>query len=79
VASPYGLAAYVCSEDLERAWVFAEQVEVGAVGVNVNDTTDLQAPLGGGTAGLHGRSVAGGQAWSRFASAVHSGVQIESN
>lgn len=46
-ASPYGLAGYVYSEDLERAWSFAEKLEVGAVGVNVNDTTELQAPFGG--------------------------------
>ena len=46
-ASDYGLAAYVYGQDLERAWAFAERVEAGAVGVNVNDTTDLQAPFGG--------------------------------
>jgi succinate-semialdehyde dehydrogenase / glutarate-semialdehyde dehydrogenase len=46
-ASPYGLAAYVYCDDLERAWAFAERVEAGAVGVNVNDTTELQAPFGG--------------------------------
>jgi len=46
-AGPYGLAAYVYGEDLERAWAFAERVEAGAVGINVNDTTDLQAPFGG--------------------------------
>ncbi len=46
-ALPYGLAAYVFSGDLERAWSFAEQIESGAVGVNVNDTTELQAPFGG--------------------------------
>jgi acyl-CoA reductase-like NAD-dependent aldehyde dehydrogenase len=46
-ASPYGLAAYVYADDLERAWAFAERVEAGAVGVNVNDTTELQAPFGG--------------------------------
>ena len=46
-ASPYGLAAYVYGRDLERAWGFAEQVQAGAVGVNVNDTTELQAPFGG--------------------------------
>ena len=45
--SPYGLAAYVYSGDLERAWAFAERLEVGQVGVNVNDTTELQAPFGG--------------------------------
>ena len=46
-ASPYGLAAYVYSGDLERAWAFAERLEAGAVGINVNDTTELQAPFGG--------------------------------
>jgi acyl-CoA reductase-like NAD-dependent aldehyde dehydrogenase len=46
-ALPYGLAAYVYSGDLERAWSFAERLETGAVGVNVNDTSELQAPFGG--------------------------------
>jgi succinate-semialdehyde dehydrogenase/glutarate-semialdehyde dehydrogenase len=46
-ALPYGLSAYVYSRDLERAWVFAEKVESGAVAVNVNDTSELQAPFGG--------------------------------
>ena len=46
-ALPYGLAAYVYSGDLERAWAFAERLECGAVGVNVNDTSELQAPFGG--------------------------------
>jgi succinate-semialdehyde dehydrogenase / glutarate-semialdehyde dehydrogenase len=46
-ALPYGLAAYVYSRDLERAWLFAERLETGAVGVNINDTTELQAPFGG--------------------------------
>ena len=44
---PYGLAAYVYSNDLERAWAFADRVEAGAVGTNVNDVTELQAPFGG--------------------------------
>lgn len=46
-ALPYGLAAYVFSGDIERAWTFAERLETGAVGVNINDTTELQAPFGG--------------------------------
>ncbi len=46
-APPFGLSAYVYSGDLERAWAFAERLECGAVGVNVNDTTELQAPFGG--------------------------------
>jgi succinate-semialdehyde dehydrogenase/glutarate-semialdehyde dehydrogenase len=44
---PFGLAAYVFSGDLERGWSLAEKIEAGAVGVNVNDTSDLQAPFGG--------------------------------
>jgi acyl-CoA reductase-like NAD-dependent aldehyde dehydrogenase len=44
---PYGLAAYIYSDDLERAWAFAERIEAGAVGINVNDVTELQAPFGG--------------------------------
>jgi acyl-CoA reductase-like NAD-dependent aldehyde dehydrogenase len=44
---PYGLAAFVYSSDLERAWAFAERVEAGAIGINVNDVTELQAPFGG--------------------------------
>ena len=44
---PYGLAAYVFGPDLERAWDMAEQLDFGAIGVNINDTTELQAPFGG--------------------------------
>ncbi len=41
-ALPFGLSAYVYSRDLERAWSFAERLQSGAVGINVNDTTELQ-------------------------------------
>jgi acyl-CoA reductase-like NAD-dependent aldehyde dehydrogenase len=44
---PYGLAAYVYAGSLERAWRFADRLEFGMVGINVNDTTDLSAPFGG--------------------------------
>ena len=46
-ALPYGLAAYVYSGSLERGWRFADRLEFGMVGVNVNDTTELSAPFGG--------------------------------
>ena len=46
-ALPFGLAAYVFSGDLERGWSLAERIEAGAVGVNANDTSELQAPFGG--------------------------------
>ncbi len=41
-ALPFGLSAYVYLRDLERAWSFAERLQSGAVGINVNDTTELQ-------------------------------------
>ncbi len=44
---PYGLAAYIYSQDLAMAWALADQLEFGAVGINVNDTSELQAPFGG--------------------------------
>lgn len=46
-ALPYGLAAYVYSNDLDRPWAFADRVEAGAVGIDVNEVTKLQAPFGG--------------------------------
>lgn len=44
---PYGLAAYIYTADLERGWAIADRLEFGMVGVNVNDTSELQAPFGG--------------------------------
>ena len=46
-ALDYGLAAYIYGGDLEQLWSLAEALEFGAIGVNVNDTSDLQAPFGG--------------------------------
>ncbi len=43
----YGLAAYLYTEDLERGWRIAEELEFGMIGLNVNDTSELQAPFGG--------------------------------
>lgn len=43
----FGLAAYIYGRDLEQLWSLAETLEFGAVGVNVNDTSELQAPFGG--------------------------------
>lgn len=46
-ANNAGLAAYVYGGDLDYAWGVAERLEVGGVGVNINDVTELQAPFGG--------------------------------
>ena len=46
-ATPHGLAAYLYTGDLERGWALADRLETGAVGINVNDVSELQAPFGG--------------------------------
>jgi succinate-semialdehyde dehydrogenase/glutarate-semialdehyde dehydrogenase len=53
----YGLAAYIYGKDLDRLWTLAESLEFGAVGVNVNDTSELQAPFGGWKMSGQGREL----------------------
>lgn len=45
--TPYGLAAYVFSENLTRALDIAEKVEAGMVAVNKGALSDPAAPFGG--------------------------------
>lgn len=45
--SPYGLAAYVYTSDLDRAYYAAKHLRAGGVGINVNDITDIRGPFGG--------------------------------
>lgn len=62
-ATPYGLAAYLYTTDLERALSIAERIEVGMLGVNTGLVSDAAAPFGGvklsglgregGTEGVH--------------------------
>ena len=54
---PYGLAAYIYSRDLERAWALADRIEAGGIGINVNDVTELQAPFGGWKLSGRGRDL----------------------
>lgn len=46
-ASEYGLAAYLFTDDLTRARVFAERLEVGMVGINRGVLSNVAAPFGG--------------------------------
>jgi acyl-CoA reductase-like NAD-dependent aldehyde dehydrogenase len=43
----YGLAAYVYTSDLDRAFYAAKHLRAGGVGINVNDITDMRGPFGG--------------------------------
>lgn len=45
--TPYGLAAYVYTGDLDAAFYAARHLRAGGVGINVNDITDIRAPFGG--------------------------------
>jgi succinate-semialdehyde dehydrogenase / glutarate-semialdehyde dehydrogenase len=44
---PFGLAAYLYTNSLQRAWRVAEQLEYGIVGVNDPIPSTAQAPFGG--------------------------------
>jgi acyl-CoA reductase-like NAD-dependent aldehyde dehydrogenase len=76
-ALPYGLAAYVYCGDIERGWTFAERLETGAVGVNVNDTTELQAPFGGWKLSGLGREL-GPEGLMAFRESKHIKMRIRS-
>lgn len=45
--SDYGLAAYVYTRDMERAWKFSEELEYGMVAVNCVKMTGGPIPFGG--------------------------------
>ncbi|WP_289139531.1 NAD-dependent succinate-semialdehyde dehydrogenase [uncultured Brevibacillus sp.] len=46
-ATPYGLAAYVFTQSLTKAFYFSESLEYGIVGVNDGGPSVAQAPFGG--------------------------------
>lgn len=45
--SPYGLAAYVFTENIKEATFVSEELEYGIVGVNDGSPSAAQAPFGG--------------------------------
>jgi succinate-semialdehyde dehydrogenase/glutarate-semialdehyde dehydrogenase len=46
-ATEYGLAAYLYTQDLDRALRVADKIESGMVGVNRGVISDVAAPFGG--------------------------------
>ena len=72
----FGLAAYLYSNDLENAWAFADQLEFGAVGINVSDTSELQAPFGGWKLSGVGREL-GPEGLQTFLETKHIKMRVE--
>lgn len=62
--TPYGLAAYVYTNDPGLARYAAKGLEVGGVGVNLNDVTELDAPFGGWKESGIGRELGPEAFWS---------------
>ena len=74
----YGLAAYLYSEDLEAAWAIADKLEFGAVGINVSDTSELQAPFGGWKLSGFGREL-GIEGLNTFLEPKHIKMRVRAN
>jgi succinate-semialdehyde dehydrogenase/glutarate-semialdehyde dehydrogenase len=55
--TPYGLAAYVFTNDLSTMWRMAEGIEAGIIGVNDPVPTAVQCPFGGMKESGHGREL----------------------
>ena len=53
--TPYGLAAYVYTQDNKRIWRLPEALEFGMVGVNEGLISNEMAPFGGIKQSGHGR------------------------
>jgi acyl-CoA reductase-like NAD-dependent aldehyde dehydrogenase len=45
--TPYGLAAYLYTQDLDTAFYAAQRIRAGGIGININDITDIRGPFGG--------------------------------
>jgi acyl-CoA reductase-like NAD-dependent aldehyde dehydrogenase len=56
-STPYGLAAYAYTNDLNRAYALAHGLRFGGVGININDITDIRGPFGGMKASGIGREL----------------------
>ena len=46
-STPYGLAAYLYTQDLDAAFYASQRLNFGGIGINVNDITDMRGSFGG--------------------------------
>ncbi|CAH8462643.1 unnamed protein product [Schistosoma turkestanicum] len=46
-ATPYGLAGYMYTENINQAWRIADQLQVGMVGINTGFVSTVELPFGG--------------------------------
>ncbi|KAF6772881.1 hypothetical protein AHF37_09487 [Paragonimus kellicotti] len=46
-STPYGLAAYLYTQEIRQAWHVAEQLQFGMVGVNSPRVSSIEMPFGG--------------------------------
>ncbi len=46
-STPYGLAAYLYTQDMDAAFYASKVLKFGGIGINVNDITDIRGPFGG--------------------------------
>lgn len=46
-STPYGLAAYFYTQDIDTAFYASRRLNFGGVGINVNDITDIRGAFGG--------------------------------
>lgn len=72
----FGLAAYLYSNNLEAAWAFADKLDFGAIGINVSDTSELQAPFGGWKLSGVGREL-GPEGLQTFLEPKHIKMRVE--
>jgi succinate-semialdehyde dehydrogenase/glutarate-semialdehyde dehydrogenase len=58
-STPFGLASYVFSQDIDRALNIADQLDAGMVGINQGIVSNVAAPFGGTKASGLGREGSG--------------------
>jgi succinate-semialdehyde dehydrogenase/glutarate-semialdehyde dehydrogenase len=74
-AAPFGLAAYVFTRDLSRAFRLMEQIEAGMIGINDGLPTTTNAPFGGVKQSGWGREL-GSEGLDAFLETKHISIGI---